>query len=197
MSLNPRKIIAVDMDEVIADALGEHLLRYNRDFPPNSRGPLTREALHGKHMWEAVPADRLATLQSYIDSEDFFANLDVMADAQRVLHRLQSSYEIFIATAAMEVPTSFTAKYEWLGRHFPYIPTSNIVFCGDKSILRADFLIDDNPRQLARFEGRSGSSTQTTEPRREGILYTSPANAHITGYRRVHNWLEVEAMFLD
>ena len=27
-----RRTICVDMDEVIADALGEHLLRYNRDF---------------------------------------------------------------------------------------------------------------------------------------------------------------------
>lgn len=193
---SPRKIIAVDMDEVIADALGEHLLRYNRDFAHVIDTPLTREALHGKHIWEAVPADRLSALQSYIDSEDFFAELDVMADAQRVLHRLQSRYEIFIATAAMEVPNSFTAKYDWLARHFPYIPASNIVFCGDKSILRADFLIDDNPRQLARFEGKS-SSSKRAEPRREGILYTSPANAHITGYRRVQNWLDVEAMFLD
>jgi 5'(3')-deoxyribonucleotidase len=92
----------------------------------------------------------------------------------------------------MEVPTSFTAKFDWLARHFPYIPTTNIVFCGDKSILRADFLIDDNPRQLARFEGSSGPN----EPRREGILYTSPANAHITGFRRVHNWLDVERLFL-
>jgi len=214
---SPRKIIAVDMDEVIADALGEHLLRYNRDFAHVIATPLTREALHGKYIWEAVPAERLATLQSYIDSEDFFANLAVMPDAQRVLHRLQSRYEIFIATAAMEVPTSFTAKFDWLARHFPFIPTTNIVFCGDKSILRADFLIDDNPRQLARFEtpdnlptdvssrperaARSGepriSEPPPQPPRREGILYTSPANVRIIGYRRVHNWLEVEAMFLS
>jgi 5'(3')-deoxyribonucleotidase len=190
---SPRKIIAVDMDEVIADALGEHLLRYNRDFAHVIATPLTREALHGRYIWEAVPADHLSALQSYIDSDDFFAELDVMPDAQRVLHRLQSRYEVFIATAAMEVPNSFTPKFEWLARHFPFIPTTNIVFCGDKSILRADFLIDDNPRQLARFEGSSGSGEQ----RREGILYTSPANAHVAGYRRVQNWLNVEAMFLE
>jgi 5'(3')-deoxyribonucleotidase len=191
MPLHPRKIIAVDMDEVIADALGEHLLRYNRDFAHVIATPLTREALHGKYIWDAVPADRLAALQSYIDSDDFFANLTVMPDAQRVLHRLQSRYEIFIATAAMEVPTGFTAKFDWLARHFPFIPPTNIVFCGDKSILRADYLIDDNPRQLARFEGSSGPNE-----RREGILYSSPANAHINGYRRVQNWMDVEAMFL-
>jgi 5'(3')-deoxyribonucleotidase len=187
-----RPIIAVDMDEVIADALGEHLIRYNRDFAHEGTPDLTTDDLRGKWMWDVVPAHRLAKVQSYIDSEDFFAVLPVMPDSQRVLERLQSRYEIFIATAAMEVPASFNSKYEWLAEHFPFIPTSNIVFCGDKSIIRANYLIDDNPRQLARF-----SSTHPGEPRREGILYSSPANVHVTGYRRVDNWLDVEAMFLD
>ncbi len=178
-----KPIIAVDMDEVIADALGEHLLRYNRDFAHEGTPALTTRDLRGKWMWDVVPAHRLATVQSYIESEDFFAVLPVMPDAQRVLERLQSRYEIFIATAAMEVPTSFNAKYRWLARHFPFIPYSHIVFCGDKSILRADYLIDDNPRQLARFTGT-------------GILYDAPHNAAATGYRRVQDWLEIEALFL-
>ncbi len=106
-----------------------------------------------------------------------------MPDAQRVIERLQSRYEVFIATAAMEVPNSFTAKFLWLERHFPFIPPSHIVFCGDKGIIRADYLIDDNPRQLKRFQG-------------EGILFDSHHNGHITGYKRVHNWLDVEKLFL-
>jgi 5'(3')-deoxyribonucleotidase len=109
--------------------------------------------------------------------------LTVMPDSQRVIHRLQQSYEVFIATAAMEVPTSFQAKYRWLGQHFPFIPASHIVYCGDKGILRADYLIDDNPRQLRRFQGT-------------GILYSSPHNAGVKGYTRVSNWLEVEELFL-
>jgi len=181
---HPRKTIAVDMDEVIADALGEHLLRYNRDFhPDHTTTPLTRADLHGRWLWDAVPPARVRDLERYMLSEDFFRVLTVMPDAQRVLARLQTRYDVFIASAAMEVPSSFTAKYEWLAEHFPFIPTSHIVFCGDKSILRADFLIDDNPRQLGLFQG-------------EGILYTSPANVHITGYRRVNNWLDVETLFL-
>jgi 5'(3')-deoxyribonucleotidase len=183
----PRNIIAIDMDEVIADALGEHLLRYNREFRAN----LTPADLRGRWLWDCVPAAHHATLEQYILSEDFFASLAVLPHAQRVLARLQSRYEIFIATAAMEIPSSFNAKFHWLARHFPFIPTSHIVFCGDKSILRADFLIDDNPRQLQRFQ-----DTRDGEPSREGILFTSPANANVSGFRRVDSWLEVEALFL-
>ncbi len=167
------------MDEVIADAVAEHLLRYNRDHGDQ----ITKKDLEGKWLWDLVSADRHRALEAYLRSEDFFAVLEVMPESQRVIRQLQNQYDVFIATAAMEVPTSFTAKYEWLERHFPYIPPSHIVFCGDKGILDADFLIDDNPRQLKRFSG-------------EGILYTAPHNVAVKGFRRVADWLEVEQMFL-
>ena len=187
-----RKTICVDMDEVIADALSEHLLRYNRDFPNDFPQPLTLDDLRGRRLWQVIPAHLHSTLDNYLREDDFFRNLGVMPHAQRVLERLQSRYDIFIASAAMEVPTSFTAKFEWLAEHFPFIPTSHIVFCGDKSILRADYLIDDNIRQLELFQ-----ASQNGEISREGILYTAPANLDNTTYRRVNNWQDIEKMFLD
>ncbi|WP_345945024.1 5'-3'-deoxyribonucleotidase [Granulicella sp. dw_53] len=174
------KRICVDMDEVIADAVSEHLLRYNRDHEEK----ITLADLHGKWLWEVVALDRHPMLESYLRSEDFFSVLQVMPESQRVLRALQSRYEVFIATAAMEVPTSFEQKYRWLEKHFPFIPASHIVYCGDKGILRADYLIDDNPRQLRRFEG-------------EGILFSSPHNVNVTGFRRVKDWPEVEQLFLS
>jgi 5'(3')-deoxyribonucleotidase len=181
------KTIAIDMDEVIADALGEHLLRYNREFPET----LTRDDLHGRWLWDAVPPHRVRDLERYMLSDDFFRVLPVMPEAQRVVERLQSRYNVFIATAAMEVPTSFMQKFHWLAENFPFIPTTNIVFCGSKGILYADYLIDDNPRQLRLFQqGKIGDTP------REGILFTSPANVNVTGFRRVNDWLDVEAMFL-
>ena len=175
----PLPRVCVDMDEVMADAVAEHLSRYNRDFAEQ----VTVGELRGKWLWDVVSMERHAALEAYLRSEDFFAVLKVMPHAQRVLHAMQKHYEIFIATAAMELPTSFVAKYNWLGEHFPFIAPSNIVFCGNKSILKADYLIDDNPRQLQRFSG-------------EGILFTSHHNVNVTGYRRVNDWLDVERLFL-
>ena len=196
------KRIAVDMDEVIADTVAEHLTRYNRDYSGN----ITKEDLRGKWIWDVVAIDRHPRLEEYLRSDDFFDVLDVIPDAQRVLLRLQQQFEVFIASAAMEVPTSFNAKYRWLERHFPTIPATNIVFCGDKSILRADYLIDDNPRQLRRFEARFGRELRShesgvrqgeeSETVRTGILYDAPHNVAVTGFRRVHNWLEIESLFL-
>jgi len=196
------KRIAVDMDEVIADTVAEHLTRYNRDY----NGNITKADLRGKWIWDVVAIDRHPRLEEYLRSDDFFDVLDVIPDAQRVLKKLQQHFEVFIASAAMEVPTSFNAKYRWLERHFPTIPATNIVFCGDKSILRADYLIDDNPRQLRRFEARFGRELRShesgvrqgeeSETVRTGILYDAPHNVAVTGFRRVHNWLEIESLFL-
>lgn len=174
-----RKRICVDMDEVMADAVAENLKRYNAKF--NER--LALADLEGKAIWDAVSPHRHDAIEGFLRSEDFFAVLEVMPDAQRVMKALDDRYEIFIATAAMEVPNSFNAKYEWLGRYFPWIPASNIVFCGDKSILNADFLIDDNPRQLRRFKG-------------QGVLFHSHHNTWCHDYPRVRSWVDVEAMFL-
>src|SRR6185503_10253361 len=126
---------------------------------------------------------RHEALEGYLRSDDFFDELTVMPESQRVIRRLQEKYEVFIATAAMEIPTSFAQKFRWLERHFPFIHPSHIVYCGDKGILRADFLIDDNPHQLRRFHG-------------EGILFSSPHNLRVKGFKRVKDWLEVEKLFL-
>ena len=164
----------------MADALAEHLVRYNRDY----NAGLTLDDLQGKALWDVIASEHHSVVEGYLRSDDFFENLAVMPESQRVMRLLQQRYDVFIATAAMEVPASFHQKYRWLEKHFPYISPSHIVYCGDKSILNADYLIDDNPRQLQRFRG-------------EGILFTSPHNIAVKGFRRVNDWLDVEKLFLD
>jgi len=170
--------ICVDMDEVMADTLSEHLRRYNKEFD-EAVGP---EHLAGKSLWEITPLDRQQQLRAFLDAEDFFEDLPLMPDAQDVLKQLSKQFEIFIATQAMSVPNSLGPKYRWLQRHFPFIPPTHYVFCGNKSILRADYLIDDLPRNLERFEG-------------QGILYTAPHNITATGFVRVDNWPQVADYF--
>ncbi len=173
------KRIAVDMDEVIADFVPKHLELFNRRYSENVRV----EDIQGKLLRDHRP-ERHDEIQRLIHDPTFFRDLEPMKDSQRVLEALTKRFEIFITTAAMEVPTSFTAKYEWLKEFFPFINELNYVFCGDKSIILADYLIDDSVRHFARFAGR-------------GILYTSHHNVGITGYDRVSSWLEVEQYFKD
>ena len=170
--------ICVDMDEVMADTLAEHLRRYNQTFDEE----VTVDDLAGKGLWEIAPIDRQAQLRAFLDAEDFFEDLELMPGAQDVLKQLSLRFEIYIATQAMTVPNSLGPKYRWLQRHFPFVPPTHYVFCGNKSILRADYLIDDLPRNLQRFEGK-------------GLLYTAPHNLTMTGFTRVNDWQEVAGFF--
>ncbi|HEY7058085.1 MAG TPA: PQ-loop domain-containing transporter [Vicinamibacterales bacterium] len=180
LTATSRKLrIAIDMDEVMADALGEHLRRYNAAFEAR----VTADALRGRHLEECVPPEHRDAAIAMLDA-GFFENLAVLPDCREVIAELAARHEVFVVTAAMEVPCSFDAKYQWLRRHFPFIPPSHIVFCGDKAIVDADFLIDDRSRHFERFKGQS-------------LLFSAPHNATEKGYRRLASWSEVRDFFTE
>jgi 5'(3')-deoxyribonucleotidase/uncharacterized protein with PQ loop repeat len=169
--------IAIDMDEVMADALGEHVRRYNAAFG----GALTVADLRGQHLEDWIaPAEREA-VEAMLDTS-FFADLAVLPDCQDVVRELAARHDVLIVTAAMDVPCSFDAKFRWLQRHFPFIPASQIVFCGDKGIIDADYLIDDRARHFERFKGRP-------------LLFSAPHNAAESRYPRVDSWKDVREVF--
>jgi 5'-nucleotidase len=180
MKESTRKRIAIDMDEVTADALSRHLDLYNARF----KTTVTASDMQGRLLRDVVPAEHRPQVEEMVRTIGFFRDLPVMRDSQEVISDLQARYDIFITTAAMEFPNSFIEKYDWLASHFPFIPWTHIVFCGDKSVIATDYLIDDHARNFEHFRG-------------EGILFTAPHNIHVTGYRRVANWREVRTMFLS
>ena len=171
--------IAIDMDEVCADTMAHYLSIYNEEFSLN----LKPGDFHGRRVFEVIDRAHVTRAREYFQSETFFAEIPVMPGSQAVIEALMSEYEVFITTAAMDVPNSFAAKFGWLQKYFPFISPKNVVFCGDKSIVAADYLLDDDVRHFQRFGG-------------EGILYTAPHNVHETAYRRVSDWQEVRALFL-
>lgn len=174
-----RQRIAIDMDEVIADSTSAYIARYNEEFKAN----LTIGQLNGKKVRDVVPQEHRERVVSYPFTPGFFRDLPVIEGSQAVVQELAQKYEVFIATAAMEFPPCFADKFAWLQQHFPFISWANIVFCGDKSIVQADYLIDDSVRHFKDFRG-------------EGIVFTSPFNHHDQGYRRVNSWREVRDLFL-
>jgi 5'(3')-deoxyribonucleotidase/uncharacterized protein with PQ loop repeat len=171
--------IAIDMDEVIADSLGKHLRIHNQTFGAR----LTRADLAGRSLEDSVPEDLAEATRQLVAEPGFFADLDEIPGGREVVRQLAERYEVFIASAAMEVPTSFADKYAWLRERFPFIDPSHIVFCGDKAILDVDYLIDDTARHFERFRGTP-------------ILFGAPHNQGERRFRRVESWPEVERIFL-
>ena len=139
--------------------------------------------LQEKSFQELLDDEERKAIFDQIFEPGFFADLDVMPGAQEAIVALQDRYEVFVATAAMEFPNSFNEKYDWLARHFPTIHWKNIIFLGDKSILGADYLIDDMPYNLHTFKGK-------------GLLFDGLHNRDETAYERMMSWTDVTNLLL-
>ncbi|MFI8380176.1 5'(3')-deoxyribonucleotidase [Leeuwenhoekiella sp. NPDC079379] len=169
----------IDMDEVIADTYQAHIDLYNKKYAAN----LKKEDCLGSEVWQMVPEEHQAYIRNHANEPGFFKNLDVMKDSQEVLKALQSKYELYIASAAMQFKTSLEDKADWLDTHFPFIPWQNRILCGHKHILKGDILIDDRSYNLKAFEGR-------------GIQFSSPHNSNTTGFDRADTWQDVAKLLL-
>ena len=141
-----RKKIAIDMDEVLADTLGEIIDAVNE----RANLGITIESLNGKKLKHMMP-EHEGLVTEVLREPGFFRRLKVMPHAQEVVEKLNDHYDVYIATAAMDVPTSFHDKYEWLLEFFPFLNPQHFVFCGRKNIVNADYLIVDNKKQLEIF----------------------------------------------
>lgn len=170
------KRIAVDMDEVVADVLPKFLTLFEQI---NGRR-LSEEEYTGRKIY-TIPGGE--NLREMLFEKGFFADLPLISGAQEGIQSLlNDGYEIFFVTAAQEFRNSLEDKYDWLLQYFPNISWRNFVFCGDKSIIGTDYLIDDHAFNLRTFKGK-------------GLLFTAPHNVDETEFTRVNNWAEVLTFF--
>ena len=171
--------LTLDMDDVLANTHEKLINIVLNEFSTT----LTLKELQSNALKDLLHPKQLTKIHKIINAPDFFADIEVKADAIETVYELSKYYEIFVATACMEFPNSFRDKFDWLKKHFSFIPWTNIVFCGYKSIINSDYLIDDHVRNLNAFKG-------------EGILFTAPHNLKDKTFRRVSNWKEVSELFL-
>ena len=170
-----KKRIALDMDEVIADVMPKFLDFYERDFGERPE----KSQWWGKKIYQLPNA---AHLRGYLQDEGFFAGLPVMEGSQEVVKWLTGHFDVFAVTAATEFRNSLRDKLDWLEEYFPFIGWQRLVLCGDKSIIQADYMIDDHAWNLEHFKGK-------------GLLFTATHNLDETRFTRVNNWAEVRAFF--
>ena len=168
--------IAVDMDGVIADTTEQFFRFDEKDFGRRR----TLEEITGKPESVAFPKGK-----EYVRTKGFFRTAPVMKECRTVLSELNKCYEIFIVSAAIEFPQSLFEKYEWLDEHFPFIGWQQIVFCGSKTIVEADIMIDDHFKNLDPFKGTT-------------LLFTQPHNSLMKPgrHKRVDSWNEIADILL-
>ncbi len=172
------KRLIIDMDDVMADATGQFINYYEKEFGVR----VDRAILNGKGEGEGFPENH-GVIAQFPFRPHFFRTMAVMDNCQEVMEELNKKYEVFIVSAAMEFPQSLTEKLAWLGEHFPFLEWKQFVFCGSKAVVHGDYMIDDMVYNLETFNG-------------EKFIYNAPHNTHLNHYKRFHDWKEIGDKFL-
>nr|MCU0368226.1 5'(3')-deoxyribonucleotidase [Cyclobacteriaceae bacterium] len=110
------KRLIVDMDDVLADATGQFIKYYEKEFGVR----VSRESMHHKPEMERFP-DNHEAVYNFTFRKDFFRKMEVNPHSQEVMKELNIKYEVFIVSSAMEFPNSLPEKLEWLNEHFPFL----------------------------------------------------------------------------
>lgn len=169
------KTIAIDMDEVIADLMPKYL----DAFEARTGRRLAEADLVGKKIYSLAGGEDIRGL---LHERGFFRDLPPIPGALEGLEVLRKRYRLYFVTAAMEFKHSFEDKYDWLHEHCPWVSWRHIVFCGDKSIIGTDYLLDDHAHNLETFTGTP-------------LLFDAWHNRGEERFRRLRDWGEVVEFF--
>ncbi|APZ50019.1 hypothetical protein BW721_10490 [Jeotgalibaca sp. PTS2502] len=178
--MGKRLSIAIDMDDVLCQTTERLIERFNAHFQQQ----LSADDLGHMMKKSELPKEMIQFVLGEFNQPGFARKLEVKENAVEVVRALNDQYDVYIATAAMEVPGTFTDKFHWLEDHFPFLDPHYFIFCGNKEVVRADYLIDDTVKQLHQFKGT-------------GILYTAHFNRGLeTPFKRVDQWSDVYDHFI-
>jgi 5'-nucleotidase len=173
----PRRIsIAVDMDGVLADT-ETHFIKY---YETESGEKFDRKVMLGIPESQSFP-DKTAVWR-YVNTAGFFRTVPLISGAVQAIHTLMEDFDVYIVSAAMEFPLSLYEKKLWLEEYFPFVHWKNIVFCGDKSIIKTDYLIDDHLKNLDNFSGIP-------------LMFTAAHNINYNHHQRMNNWEDILVYF--
>lgn len=172
------KTIAVDVDGVCADLHAEWLKRYNAEFADT----LTVERIHQWDMIPAVKPECGKQIYKYLNQPDLYANVPVIAGAHDGVNDLRDrGWRVVFVTSCTKGMAD--QKWEWLERHGFLAVTKghspDLIIAHDKSLIRADALLDDYDGNLHGWM-------------RRGILLDAPYNrAAIGPWTRITGWAQV------
>ena len=83
--------------------------------------------------------------QKYPQSKwGFFLKLEEIPGSIDAFKKLQEKYDVWILTRPSFMNVNcYTEKAQWVWDHLGYDVLEKTIFCGDKSLLKGDYLIDD------------------------------------------------------
>lgn len=173
-----KRIIGIDIDDVILDLVSNWLKFYNIDFDDN----LKRKDITDWNIAKFVKSKAKQKIYDYVKSPDIYNEVKPIKDSLWGVNTLKSlGYRVIYIT----VNNYGNAKYNWLLNYGYMESGKDFVSTEDKSLIKAEILLDDNFKNIKNFDG-------------EGFLFSKPWNIKYKYENRVNSWkefiLKVKAM---
>ncbi len=168
-------ILLLDLDGVLAD--------FDRGFAQcwqaqTGNRPLLSEQRQHFHIADDYEPQLRESIEALIASPGFYEQLPMMAGASEAVSQLsQQGIDLRVVSSASTRPHINADKRAWIRRHLGDEMAERCLMSEDKTLIRGDFLIDDNPL-----------ISGCRHPDWQHILYDHAYNRHIVG-RRI-DWSE-------
>jgi 5'-nucleotidase len=174
--------ILVDMDGVIADFEAAFLDDWRKHHPDKSFVPV--EERNTFQITDQYPAEFGEFIRQIYGAPRFYRQLSPVEGSLAALGEMKKlGLEVFICSSPLsDYQNCVLEKFEWVEEHLGSEWVKRLILTKDKTIVRADILIDDKPVI-------TGSDTPTWEH----VIYDQPYNRTQTRQRRLtwQNWKSI------
>jgi uncharacterized HAD superfamily protein len=190
LGMEKRRVIATDIDEVLAELIEAFLTYHNKNYNTDFR----KKDIFNYNLHKVFGYSQKVVLERFerfYKSEDF-KNLKPVNDSQEVIEKLSKDNDIIIITARSEGIAEQTK--EWLHKYFnsnfKHIHFMNTTFDSNTTIEKADICLEYGANIF--IEDSYKNATNAAKKGIKSYLYTQPWNQnknHLhSNLVRVYSW---------
>lgn len=137
--------ILIDMDGVLSDFDGEFLKRWRERYPDKFYVPIEERTTF--YVKQQYPTELNPLVTEIIREPGFFRDMMPVAGGKDALVEMKSmGHEVFICTSPLSAyKNCVLEKFEWVEKYLGSSWVERIILTKDKTIVKADYIIDDKP----------------------------------------------------
>ncbi|KAL6068383.1 hypothetical protein QOT17_008193 [Balamuthia mandrillaris] len=184
-----KTVVLVDMDNTLCRYNEAMIAAYEAKFQPSKRR--NADSLRFVELKHNYPFKERVLVQQVENESGMIASLPVMDGAARALKEMRAmGFDVRICCSLLPNPHE---RIEWIRRNF-HTPDweERLIFTNDKSILRGDILIDDDPNPIIQAKKGSGGNSLAAgcmTPSWRHVVFDQSYNRHLPRQPRITSWL--------
>jgi 5'(3')-deoxyribonucleotidase len=177
-------IICVDIDGILNNLVERTIEVYNSRNNKN----IQISNITFYNFYDCLPKEDADGIISLFKEKSLWDSLKPLEGSQNSLKQLvKKGHRVYLATATD--PINFAWKITWIKKYFPSIPEDNVIRIMDKSLLKADVIIDDC---LDNLIGSYGERIVLDYPWNHNEL-----KDYAYGIKRAYNWSDIVNIIND